>query len=136
MKISYSLCSLSFFLLIFTLPSKSESKILHGENTGAITVQSSIENKSYGQLPVGVTQGWLNDARDQNVNKIISYNESFPGQQNTNETDDIPYDLALMGPGSFGYSVSGAGDVNGDGYGDVIVGAYGAFGTGRAYIFF
>ena len=37
----------------------------------------------------------------------------------------------------FGFSVAGAGDVNGDGYGDVLVGAY-RFNsaTGRAYIFY
>ncbi|MBK6505132.1 MAG: FG-GAP repeat protein [Ignavibacteria bacterium] len=41
---------------------------------------------------------------------------------------------------NFGYSVSKAGDVNGDGYGDVIVGAHlndaGASNAGRAYIYF
>ncbi len=38
---------------------------------------------------------------------------------------------------NFGSSVSGAGDVNNDGFSDVIVGAYGSnTNTGKAYVYF
>jgi hypothetical protein len=58
---------------------------------------------------------------------------------NTMRGEDIP-DLTMSGENAgdnFGISVSNAGDVNGDGYDDVIVGAFGhnSF-TGKAYIFF
>jgi hypothetical protein len=51
-----------------------------------------------------------------------------------------PAPIALSSPnpqafGVFGYTVAGAGDVNKDGYADVIIGALGENSSGRAYVF-
>ena len=62
----------------------------------------------------------------------------FFGGSSMNSTADVTL-TGLSAGDHFGFSVSGAGDVNSDGYGDVIVGAYGynaGTDAGRAYIYF
>jgi len=60
----------------------------------------------------------------------------FYGGSSMNNTVDVTMTGETLN-NYFGYSVSSAGDVNGDGYSDVIVGAVGySLNKGRAYIFF
>jgi len=44
--------------------------------------------------------------------------------------------LAPEAAGYFGYAVAAAGDINRDGYGDIVVGAYLAGGAGRVHVFY
>ncbi|MBX7042016.1 MAG: FG-GAP-like repeat-containing protein, partial [Ignavibacteria bacterium] len=85
-------------------------------------------------LPGAVTDEWLNQLQDENGNRILTGSDP--------ETDAFQIrTMTAFGAGDrFGNSVSSAGDVNGDGYDDLIVGAYandgGGTDAGRAYIYF
>lgn len=81
-------------------------------------------------LPSGVTEQWLNEALNENGNRI-SPEES--------EGDAFQRRIfnGFSASGLHGSSVSCAGDVNGDGFSDIIVGAPGiSTSTGKAYIYF
>jgi hypothetical protein len=74
-----------------------------------------------------------NDANGVNAGRAYIYFGGFPMDTTADVvlTGEAPWDR-------FGASVAFSGDVNGDGYGDVIIGAHGsgAPATGRAYIYF
>ena len=98
----------------------------------SVSGAGDFNGDGYSDLLVGAP---VNDAGGTNAGRAYLYTNSLTGT-------DIP-DEFFTGAAAgdyFGYSVSTAGDVNGDGYSDVIVGAVsndaGGGDAGRAYIYF
>ena len=103
-----------------------------GDNFGAsVSGAGDVNGDGYEDFIVGA---YINGAGGPNAGRAYVY---FGGR-----TVDAIADLVLTGTANsdFGFSVSGAGDVNGDGYADVVVGAAaddaGAGNAGRAYVFY
>ncbi|HEV8129325.1 MAG TPA: integrin alpha, partial [Candidatus Eisenbacteria bacterium] len=111
--------------------------VLIGEAAGdafgvCVASAGDMNHDGYADVIVGAYQ---NDARGANAGRSYVY---FGGP-NLHERPDLVLNGEAAGD-AFGYAVASAGDVNGDGFSDVIVGAYensarGA-GAGRAYVFF
>jgi hypothetical protein len=94
----------------------------------SVASAGDVNGDGYGDLIVGA---YLNDAGGTDAGCAFVYENSMTGDDN--------YDLRLAGDASnerFGQDVAAAGDVNGDGYVDIIVGANSAAGGGKAYLFF
>ncbi len=112
-------------------PSAIAERFFNGMNAGdkfgtAVSSAGDVNGDGYGDVIVGA------DGNNGNTGKAYIF---FGG----NIINNMP-DVTLTGEAfgdRFGYSVSTAGDVNGDGYSDVIVGAYvnGSF-TGKSYLYF
>ncbi|MBS1519093.1 MAG: FG-GAP repeat protein [Bacteroidetes bacterium] len=110
---------------------EAKQKTVIALNSELVTHSGNSVNKK-DSLPGGFTDEFIKDLRDENGRKIIPEEEGDAFQQrffNGFGSDDI-----------YGYSVSSAGDVNGDGFDDLIIGAAqnDAPGTnaGRAYVYF
>ena len=108
--------------------------ILTGASTddyfgSSVSTAGDVNGDGYDDMIIGAP---LNSAGGSFAGRAYLYTNSLTGS-------DIPDEFftgAAIGDG-LGKSVKSAGDVNGDGYSDVIVGAYGYSGfTGRAYIYF
>ena len=94
----------------------------------SVSGAGDVNNDGYADVIVGA---WLNDAGGSDAGRAYVYS----GQTGTllyTFTGEAAYDL-------FGIFVSGAGDVNNDGFADVIVGAFhnyaGGIHAGRAYVY-
>jgi hypothetical protein len=102
-----------------------------GDNFGwSAGTAGDVNGDGYDDVIVGAYQ---NDAAGSNAGRAYV----FYGGASPNSTADWVMTGAAAG-NVFGFSVGTAGDVNGDGYADVIVGAYDAVGleAGRAYVFY
>ena len=98
----------------------------------SVACAGDVNKDGFPDIVVGAHE---NDAAGANAGRAYIY---FGGPAGDNKPD-----VTLTGEAAgdaFGYSVAGAGDVNGDGYADVIVGAYEnstrADGAGRAYVYY
>jgi hypothetical protein len=109
-------------------------------NTADVTMTGEATNNYFGCSVSGA--GDVNsDGYDDVIVGAWYYNDwtgrayVYYGGSSMDNTSDVTMTGESAG-GYFGYSVSGAGDVNNDGYDDVIVGAYHSFYFGQAYVYY
>jgi len=103
-----------------------------GDLFGIVSSAGDVNGDGFEDIIIGAYQ---NDAAGMDAGRAYIY---FGGSA----IDSIP-DVILTGEAAedvFGASVASAGDVNGDGFGDIIIGAYqndaGGTNAGRVYIYF
>ncbi|MCD4655992.1 MAG: choice-of-anchor D domain-containing protein [Planctomycetes bacterium] len=118
--------------------SNADVKLIGGNNIGvSVSSAGDVNNDDYDDVIVGQSYGY-GGGGDSGLGYI------FFGRANWNSSINASIaDVKLIGEDTgdnFGWSVSSAGDINNDGYDDVIVGAYcdddGGFASGCAFIFF
>ena len=141
MKIHVRLILITGMILLFSSGADANSSETKSRNNSIPNINEQTQQKKSDSLPEGVTEEWLNSLRDESGNRLINQPElSDPGEiPEDPEGDSFQRKIfsGLNTGDNFGISVSNAGDVNGDGYDDIIVGAQNySSSTGRAYIYY
>jgi hypothetical protein len=126
--------------------------IYHGSSTGLSTIANIMLESNQASAAFGYSVSCAGDVNGDGYSDVIVGSYNFDNGQ-TNEGAGFIYHGSPAGISStfasmiesntsftsFGYSVTGAGDVNGDGYSDVIVGGYnfnnGQTGEGAAFVY-
>jgi len=126
--------------------------IYHGSASGISTTASTILEENQADASFGISVSSAGDVNGDGYSDVI-VGAGFYDNGQTNEGLAFIYHGSASGVSTtasttleenqdsavFGYSVSSAGDVNGDGYSDVIVGAYfydnGQTDEGRAFVY-
>ncbi len=115
---------------------------LQNTRNASFTREASHTNSD--SLPAGITPDLLNDLRDENGNRIFNgeTGRTPPNIPEDPEGDALQQNIfnGVSAGENYGRSVANAGDVNGDGFDDVIVGApnsnTGGVNGGKMYIYF
>jgi len=102
----------------------AEGNQLNANFGNSISTAGDVNGDGYSDVIIGC---WLYDNGNTNEGKVFVYHGSPTGLSNTSDWSAE----GNQSSANFGYSVSTAGDVNGDGYSDVIIGAY-AYDNGQS----
>jgi hypothetical protein len=120
--------------------------VINGYTGGVIWTLNSPNQEWFGEF--GRAVSWAGDVNNDGYYDVIvgtpfednnpTYTDAGRAYVFNGQTGGLIHSLVSPNAADYGYfgtSVSSAGDVNNDGYDDVIVGAYAEFGPGRAYVF-